>query len=85
MTVTKEAIPLDGTLRGEGRERRCRLRAIRHATYADECLHPTCLSYSRCDIDDADDFPDGEYELEFDGHRVLLTKDAGRYLPRFSQ
>jgi hypothetical protein len=80
MTVTKETIPLQGTLRGEGRERTCRLKALQYATYADECSRPTCLSYSRCSIEDGDDFPDGEYVLEFDGRRVLLTKQAGKYI-----
>ena len=82
MTVTKETIPLEGTLRGESRERTCRLKAVQHATYADECTRPTCLSYSRCIIEDADDFPDGEYELEFEGRRVPLSKKDGRYTPR---
>jgi hypothetical protein len=82
MTVTKETIPLEGTLKGEGHERMCRLKALRHATYADECSQPTCFSYSRCVIEDTDDFPDGEYELEFEGRRIALSKRAGRYVPQ---
>jgi len=82
MTVTKETIPLQGTLKGEGHERMCRLKALRHATYADECSQPTCFSYSRCVIEDTDDFPDGEYELEFEGRRIALSKRAGRYVPQ---
>jgi hypothetical protein len=39
---------------------------------------PTCFSYSKCEIEDADDFPDGDYEVEFDAHRVAVTKKAGR-------
>ena len=35
-----------------------------------------------CDIVDADDFPDGNYELEFDGHKVLFTKKGEHYLAR---
>ena len=82
MTATKETIPLQGVLRGEGRERVCRLRALRHAIYADECSRPTCFSYSRCVIEDVDDFPDGEYELEFEGRHVSLSKTQGQYVPR---
>ncbi len=78
MAVTKETVSLEAILRGEGHERRCRVKAVRHTTYAD----PTCLSYSKCEIEDADDFPDGNYELEFDAHRVPVIKKAGRYLPR---
>jgi hypothetical protein len=80
MTVTKQTVPLEGTLKGEGHERRCRVRAIRREMYADECPRPLCVSYSRCDIEDQDDFPDGNYELTFDGHRILLTKRAGHYV-----
>ena len=82
MAVTKETVSLEAILRGEGHERRCRVKAVRHTTYADECAAPTCLSYSRCEVEDADDFPDGNYELEFDAHRVPVIKKAGRYLPR---
>ncbi len=81
MTVTKETILLEGVLRGEGHERKCRFKAVRQAIYADECTRPTCLSYSRCIIEDADDFPDGEYELEFEGRRVPLSKRDGHYAP----
>lgn len=81
MSVTKEAVPVRGILRGQGRERRCQLRAVRHAVYADEGSHPASLSYSRCEIEDGDDFPDGNYEVEFDGRTVLLVRQAGRYSP----
>ena len=84
MTVTKETVPLQALLKGEGRERTCRLKALRHSTYADECSRPTCLSYSRFVIEDSDDFPDGEYELEFEGRRILLSKRAGQYIPEMS-
>jgi hypothetical protein len=53
---------------------------MRRETYADECSRPLCVSYSRCDIEDQDDFPDGNYELTFDRRRILLSKTAGRYL-----
>ena len=79
MTVTKETLPLEGLLKDQGRQRTCRVRATRRATYPDECTEPVCVSYSRCVIEDADDFPDGDYELMFDGHKVLLTKEAGKY------
>jgi hypothetical protein len=80
MSVTKEVVLLEGLLKGEGHQRKCRVKAVRHATYEDECTTPNCLSYSRCEIEDSDDFPDGDYELEFDSHRVALTKKSGHYL-----
>lgn len=84
MTVTKENVPLHGILRGEGCERTCRLKALRHTMYADECSHPTCCSYSRCVIEDSDDFPDGDYELEFEGRKISLSKRFGQYIPRLN-
>jgi hypothetical protein len=82
MAVTKEIVSLDGVLKGEGRERKCRVKAVRHSTYDDECATPTCSSYSKCEIEDTDDFPDGAYEVEFDAHRVAVAKKAGQYFLR---
>ena len=82
MAVTKEVVSLEGLLRGESQERRCRVKAMRHTTYEDECASPTWVSYSKCEIDDVDDFPDGNYEVEFDAHRVAVTKKAGQYFLR---
>src|SRR6266581_6497061 len=80
MAVTKETVSLEAILRGEGHERRCRVKAVRHTTYADECAAPTCLSYSKCEIEDADDFPDGNYELEFDVASRSSHKESGTIL-----
>jgi hypothetical protein len=82
MTVTKETVPLQGILKGEGRERACRVKAVRRATYADEGMRPCCVSYSRCDIADTDDFPDGEYQLTFEKCQVRFIKRAGQYIPQ---
>lgn len=79
MTVTKETIPVEATLSGEGRQRTCWVRVSRCSTYADEGAEPAFVSYSRCQIEDGDNFPDGEYQLLFDGHRLLLRKQAGQY------
>ena len=84
MAVTKEIVSLNGVLRGEGQERKCRVKAERHTTYADERATPTCVSYSKCEIEDTDDFPDGNYEVEFDLHRVAVAKKAGQYSLRCS-
>jgi hypothetical protein len=80
MSVTKETLPIEGVLKGQGHERTCRVRATRCSTYPDEGTEPVSVSYSRCRIEDADDFPDGNYELVFDGHKKFLTKKTGRYL-----
>jgi hypothetical protein len=82
MIVTKETVPLDAELCGEGRQRRCRVRVLRRLSYPDESRSPACVSYSRCQVDDPDDFPDGNYELRFEGHRIPLRKYAGQYACR---
>lgn len=81
MTVTKETIPLEGVISGQGLERTCHLRAVRRETYADESSKPLCVSYSRCDIEDTDDFPDGEYELSFAACRIPVIRRMGKYFP----
>ena len=85
MTVTKETLPLEGTLRGAGYERKCRVRATRRFTYADECPQPVCVSYSRCNIEDRDEFPDGDYELIVDGQEIPMTRLDGHYVARCFQ
>ena len=82
MTVTKETIPLEGVISGQGLERSCHLRAVRQETYVDESTKPLCVSYSRCDIEDTDDFPDGEYELSFEACRIRIIRRNGRYFPK---
>jgi hypothetical protein len=82
MTICKETVFLDGTLRGEGRQRACRVKATRNSEFPDESPTPTSIAYCRCEIDDSDDFPDGAYELEFDGHKLMLSKQGGQYLTR---
>lgn len=82
MTVCKETVLLYGTLRGEGRHRTCRVRATRNSEFPDESALPTSFAYCRCDVDDSDDFPDGDYELEFDGRKLMLSKKLGQYLAR---
>ena len=76
--IDKETVFLPGMLRGAAGQRQCRVKATRTIDY-DECPSPICVSYSRLEIVDSDDFPDGRYEVEFDSHRVLLMKEGGRY------
>jgi hypothetical protein len=82
MTVCKETVFLNGVLRGEGRERTCRVRATRNSEFPDESVIAASIAYCRCCVEDVDDFPDGDYELEFDGHKVSLSRKDGQYLAR---
>jgi hypothetical protein len=85
MIVTKKTVPLDAELCGEGRQRRCRVHVLRRLTYPDESPSPTSFSYSRCQVDDPDNFPNGNYELRFEGHRIQLRKYAGQYACRLGE
>jgi len=70
---------LQGILRGEGRERVCRVRAVK-VTKPDQPAHP---AYADFDIIDSDDFPYGDYELLVVGQTILLAKREGEYVSRF--
>jgi len=81
MPSRKESIVLRGTLRGEGRQRPCLIRATRVSLYVDESAAPVSIAYASLSVDD-DNFPDGNYEVEFNGQKELLTKKQGHYLAR---
>lgn len=85
MPCCKETVFLDATLRGEGRQRKCRVKAIRSRDFPDESAAPVSVAYCRCEIQDSDEFPDGDYELEFDGHKINLHKELGNYAPAIPQ
>jgi hypothetical protein len=38
MAVTKETVSLEGVLKGEGHERKCGVKVMRHTTYEDAHL-----------------------------------------------
>jgi hypothetical protein len=82
MSTCKETVVMDGFLHGEGRKRACRVKAVRNSTFPDESASPISIAYCRCEIEDTDEFPNGEYQLEFDNHKVLLIKRDGQYLTR---
>lgn len=81
MATRKEPVVLRGMLRGEGRQRECRVRATKNSLYVDELTTPIDVVYSSLSVDD-DNFPDGSYEVEFSGQKELLTKKQGYYLAR---
>ena len=53
------------------------MKAIRFVTYADESPDTLYMSYSRCEIEEEDDFADGKYELTFQGQTVMLLSARG--------
>jgi hypothetical protein len=53
------------------------VRATRNSEFSHESAVPTSFANCRCDVDDPDDFQDGDYELEFDGRKLTLSKKQG--------
>jgi hypothetical protein len=78
MASRRESVVLQGMLRGEGRERSCRVRAIKVAMPCE----PMASEYANMDIADSDDFPDGSYEVTVAGRTIPLTRRDGFYLAR---
>jgi hypothetical protein len=81
MPTQKEPFRAIGTLRGQGRERSCSVQGTRVKIFADEVSAPLKVVYEKATIDH-DDFPDGDYEVNFDGQTILLTRKSGFYLAR---
>jgi hypothetical protein len=81
MPTHSKTVILSGTLHSEDgqRQRACKIKVQRHGHYVNELPEPTQVTYSHLSIHDSDDWPDGDYELEFNGQKELLTKQGGRY------
>ena len=82
MTNQREHFQTRGTLRGQGRERLCWVEGTKIKTFVDELTTPTHVIYEKVKVADHDDFPDGNYEVTFDGQVVPLTRKNGVYLAR---
>jgi hypothetical protein len=80
MANREEIITGRGVLSGEGRNRECRFRVIKTSLCVDELPTPVKSTYSNLSITDSDNFPDGNYELDYLGQRELLTKKGRSYL-----
>jgi hypothetical protein len=77
MISRKEPVVFQGTLRGQGHERPCRVTATK-VTMPGE----TVSEYADMDIADSDNFPDGSYEVTVKGRTFPLTRKDGFYLAR---
>lgn len=75
-----------GTLRGIGgnvrHERQCRVQTTRTEIRVAEEERPIDVRYSHTNILDSDNFPDGDYEMEYEGGTLELTKRGGVYVAR---
>jgi hypothetical protein len=83
MPNQKEHFRVRGTLRGQGRERQCWVEGWKVSKTVDELTTPTDgdVIYDGLKIADDDDFPDGDYEVTFDGQTTPLTRKR-KYLAR---
>lgn len=74
MPTRSKRVILPGTLRSEDgqRQRARKIRVQTHEHYVDELLEPTQITYSHLSIHDSDDWPDGDYEVEFSGQKELI-------------
>ena len=81
MPTRSETVIVAGTLRSEDgqRQRACKVKVQTQERYVDELPEPTQITYSRPSIYHFDDWPDGDYEVEFSGQNELITKSRGRY------
>lgn len=82
MPNRKEPFRARGTLRGQGRERSCSVEGSRTKVFVNELSEPVKVILDTVRVTDRDDFPDGDYELTFDGETHALTREGGHYLAR---
>ena len=82
MASRKEIITGTGILSGQGRKRQCQFRVMKTSLLVNELTRPVSFAYHDLSITDLDDFPEGDYELDYLGQKELLTKKGGFYLAR---
>ncbi len=74
----RRSVVLHGMLRGQGRERMCRITAVRVTLPGD----PAISEYADISVADTDNFPDGDYEVAVAGRTIRLKREDGFYLSR---
>jgi hypothetical protein len=90
MTAFRDDPPtvVTGTLRGvdsatQGHERECHVKVTMRYYMADQSPAAFRSDRVRADIVDSDQFPDGDYEVEFlDGQKEQFRRTDGRYWGR---
>jgi hypothetical protein len=71
-----------GILSGPGYSRECRVPVTKTPIKVHEMSGPLRFTYSGLRIVDSDDFPDGDYEVKYEGGTELLTRKNGQYVTR---
>jgi hypothetical protein len=71
-----------GILSGQGHSRECRVRVTKTPIRVHEMSGLLRFTYSGLRIVDSDDFPDGDYELKYEGGTEVLIRKNGQYVAR---
>ena len=79
---SEENVMTTGSLSGGDYQRQAKVRTTRKHIYEDEVEEPVRTLYLNTRIADTDDFPDGEYMLEFEGGQVQYSRRNGEYMAR---
>jgi hypothetical protein len=89
MTASRDEVTIvTTTLRGvdaatQGHERKCRVKVTTRYKTADQSPVPVHANRIGAEIVDTDNFPDGDYEVEFlDGQKEKFRRTDGRYWGR---
>jgi len=84
MPTRIQTLILAGILRSADgqRQRHCKVQVDKHGHFVNERPEITTITYSNFSICDSDDWPDGDYEVEFNGQKELLTKQGRHYVAR---
>jgi hypothetical protein len=83
ITVMEERVVFGrGILSGQGHSRECRVRVTKTPIRVHETSGLLRFTYSGLRIVDSDDFPDGDYELKYEGGTEVLIRKNGQYVAR---
>jgi hypothetical protein len=82
MPTRREKKIVTASLFGQGRYRKCALQLEVTKHYVDQMASPVKLEYADLRVIDSDDFPPGDYDVNYAGVTFLVTKRAGHYLTR---
>jgi len=82
MPTHREKKIVTASLTGQGHNRKCALQIEVTKHYVDQMATPVKLEYADLRVVDSDDFPPGDYDVNYAGVTFPVTKRAGHYLAR---
>jgi hypothetical protein len=82
MPTHREKKIVTASLTGQGRNRKCafQLEVTKH--YVDQMATPVKVEYADLRVVDSDDFPPGDYDVNYGGVTFPVTKRPGHYAAR---